>query len=83
MNGIWIGLAGAVGIPLLLYVWGLLLPRESTFRWGRTVGSFMSRFGRQRIGVKGWEKFEDRFQSTVADFAQGVCEGLDLDDATN
>ena len=82
MNELLMGLIGAVGVPLILYLWQLLLSRKSTRRWGFRIGRFLTLFCRQKIGVKGWEKLEDRLKSTVGDFVEGVYEGLDSDEAT-
>ncbi|MDP8239245.1 MAG: hypothetical protein P9X24_09150 [Candidatus Hatepunaea meridiana] len=80
LNPIIPGLIGAVGIPLALYLFGLLLPRKRTFEWGYKVGCFLTKFGQKKLGAS-WGKIEDRFASTVADFVEGVYKGLDSDDA--
>ncbi len=82
MNELLIGLIGAVGVPLVLYLWQLLIPRKNTKGWGYRLGRFLTLFGRQKVGVKGWERLEDRLKSTVGDFVEGVYEGLDSDEAT-
>jgi len=74
------GFIGAVGIPLVLYLISLLLPRKRTFDWGYKLGCFLTRLGQKKIGAR-WERIEDRVKSTVADFVEGVYKGLDSDDA--
>ena len=80
MHELLTGLIGAVAAPLVLYLWQLLLPRQSTKRWGFRLGRLLTLFGRQKVGVKGWESLEDRLKSTVSDFIEGVYEGLDSDE---
>ena len=79
MNEFLIGAIGAVGIPLALWLIGIALPREKTHKWGYNVGRFVTVFLRQKLGKQG-EKIENRMQTTVADFMDGVYEGLDSDD---
>ena len=68
-----------VGVPLVGWLWGLLLPRKSVRAWGVRLGKVMSAFGQKKVG-KYWESNEKRFQSTLADFIGGVNEGLNFDD---
>ena len=44
------------------------------------AGRMLSSFGQRKIGIRKWEKIEDRIQSTVADFINGVNAGLESDD---
>ncbi len=74
------GLIGAVAAPLALYMFGQLLPRERTYGFGYWAGRMLSSFGQRKIGIRKWEKIEDRIQSTVADFINGVNAGLESDD---
>ena len=74
------GVIGAVVVPLMLYTFGLLLPRERTYGFGYQAGRMLSSFGQRKIGIRKWEKIEDRIQSTVADFVNGVNAGLESDD---
>ncbi|NQU05890.1 MAG: hypothetical protein HQ568_07340 [Calditrichaeota bacterium] len=74
------GVIGAVGVPLMLYMFGLLLPRERTYEFGYQAGRLLSSLGQRKIGVRKWEKIEDRIQSTAADFINGVNAGLESDD---
>ncbi len=71
---------GVVTPPLLSYIIGLFLPRRRTYGWGYQVGRILTRLGQRRIGA-GWERIEDRVKATVADFVEGVYDGLDSDDA--
>jgi hypothetical protein len=70
-------LVGAVGAPLIGFFWQALLKRENTERWGRLIGSFISRFLHQKLGVKGGDSVRDRFKSTAEDFMRGLKSGLD------
>ena len=70
-------LLGAVGAPLIGFLWQALITRESTERWGRLTGRFVSCFLRQKLGVKGGDSLRDRFKSTVEDFLRGLEAGLD------
>jgi len=79
LSSILTGVITAVAVPLVLYLFGLLLPRKRTFGLGFKLGRFLTRFGQRRIGPK-WENIEDRVQATVADFVEGVYQGLDSDD---
>jgi len=74
------GLIGAVGVPLVAYLFGLLLPRKVTHGVGYKLGSLLSALGQKKVGKFAWEKVEDRIQSSVDDFVQGVQAGLDSDD---
>jgi len=80
LTAILIGVIAAVAVPLVLYLFGLLLPRKRTYGLGYKLGRLLTTLGQRRIGRK-WESIEDRFKATVADFVQGVYEGLDSDDA--
>lgn len=73
------GLIGAVGVPLALFLWQLLLKRHRVKNWGIRVGRLVSRVLGQKIGVSGGEKVEQRIKSTVSDFIEGVFEGMDED----
>jgi hypothetical protein len=75
---IW-SLIGAVGAPLVVFVWQSFLKRETTEAWGRRVGVLISTILRQRFGVKGGESIRDRFASTVEDFVKGLLDGLKSD----
>jgi len=74
-------LIGAVGAPLIGFVWQAFLTRESTERWGRLAGAVIAKFLRQRLGVTGGDSIRDRFRSTVADFWRGMETGLGDDPA--
>lgn len=73
------GLIGAVGIPLILFVWQALLKRERVKKWGYRIGRFLSKVLGQKLGAAGSEKVEGRIKSTISDFIDGVYEGLDED----
>jgi len=70
-------LVGAVGAPLIGFIWQALLKREDTERWGKLIGSFVTRFLRQKLGVKGGDSVRDRFKSTAEDFMRGLESGLE------
>ena len=69
-------LIGAVGAPLIAFLWQAFLKRETTEQWGTRAGKVITRFLRQRLGVKGGDSVRDRFQSTVEDFLRGLEQGL-------
>jgi len=79
MNEILYGLAGAVGVPLVLFLWQMLLKRESVRRWGVRAGALCSRFLRQKLGVRGGNSLTARIKSTVGDFVEGLYQGMELD----
>lgn len=70
------GLAGAVGVPLLLFLWQALLTRERTILWGRRCGALLSRFLGQRLGLRSGGTLAERLRSTAEDFTAGLREGL-------
>jgi len=70
-------LIGAVGAPLLGFLWQGFLRRETTERWGLLTGRFIAAFLRQKLGVAGGDSIRDRFRSTAADFWRGMEAGLD------
>ena len=76
-----IGLAalGAVGVPLLGFAWQAFLKRETTFKWGRSLGVVLSKVFAQRLGPKIGQEVEGRFSTTVQDFVDGLKEGLAAD----
>ncbi len=80
MNEILIGLAGAIGIPLFGFTWGLFMKPKKVKGWGVRLGKLASALGQKKVGRKGWEKIEKRFQGTLSDFMEGIQEGLDADD---
>jgi len=69
-------LIGAVGAPLIGFLWQGLLSRSRTERWGRIAGRCIARLLRQRLGVAGGASVRDRFRSTVADLWKGMEAGL-------
>ena len=70
---------GMVGVPLVLYLMGLLLSRDRTHKAGYKIGRFLTLLGQKKVGG-GWEKIEDKAKTTIADFIEGIYEGLDSDD---
>ena len=78
-----IGLIGAVGVPLLLYLWGMFLKRERVKKWGRRIGRFLSKFTNQKLGVIGGEQVQDKLASTLDDFTTGIREGMAEDDKSD
>ena len=83
MNELLYGLVGAVGVPLILFLWQLLLKREKVVRWGIRSGTFCRRFLSQRMGVSGGGRLIERLITTVADFTEGLYRGLKGDAAQN
>ena len=69
-----------MGIPLALYLIGLVLPRDRTYNLGYKVGRFLTLLGQRKLGAKKWERLEDRIQATVSDFIDGVYAGLGSDE---
>jgi len=74
------GAIGAVGVPVVLYLFGLLLSRKTTHAFGFKIGKLTSGFGQKKVGGS-WDKIESRIQTTIQDFVDGVKDGLDSDDA--
>ena len=74
------GAIGAIGVPVALYLFGMLLPRKTTFGWGYKIGRALSKLGQRKFGKNSWEKIEKRIATTVNDFIEGVYSGLDSDD---
>jgi hypothetical protein len=79
MNGIWIALAGAVGVPALGFFWGLLLKPATVHGWGEVLGKAASALGQRYVGRAGWETLEKRFGGTLSDFVSGIQDGLTED----
>ena len=77
------GLLVTVGAPILIFLWQGLLRRETVYEWGRCAGVALSKLLGQRFGVAGGDSIEERFKSTVADFVDGLNQGLDEDDAAH
>ena len=80
LSSILTGVITAIAVPLVLYLFGLLLPRERTFGFGYKLGRLLTKLGQRRIG-RDWESIEDRIQATVSDFVDGVYQGLDSDES--
>jgi len=76
MNEFLYGLMGAVGMPLILFMWQLFLKREAVMRWGERAGAFCRTFLFQRVGASGGGKLSERFISTIGDFIEGLYLGL-------
>ncbi len=72
---------GAVGAPLIGFFWQSFLKRETTERFGKLIGRFVTNTLKQKFGVEGGDSVKDRFKSTIADFVRGLESGLD--DADN
>lgn len=75
------GLIGAVGVPLLLYLFGLLLSRDRTYGLGYKAGRFLTLIGQKKLGQRSWDQLENRVQATVGDFVDGIYAGMESDDA--
>lgn len=73
-------LVGAIGAPLIIFIWQALLKRESTENFGRRIGRLVTIFLRQKLGITGGNTVRDRFQSTVEDFTNGLKQGLHMDE---
>lgn len=71
------GLIGAVGVPLIIFLWQTFLKRETVQQWGIRIGRFFSRILGQKIGIQGSRKIRDRILSTVEDLIQGIYTGMD------
>ena len=76
MNEFLYGLIGAVGMPLVLFLWQLILKREAVMCWGMRAGAFCRKFLFQRVGVNGGEKLTERLISTVGVFIEGLYLGM-------
>jgi len=59
-------------VSLIPHLIRFLLPRETTHKWGKLHGRFLSSFLRQRFG----QDTEKAFETTVYDYAKGLLEGL-------
>ena len=76
MNQFIFSLIGAVGVPLLLFLWQALLSRERVVVWGERVGVFCRVFLFQKIGAAEGSRLAARLVTTVADFVEGLYHGL-------
>lgn len=80
MNGIILGVLIPVAAAAIPAIIGFALPRKKTYAWGLAIGKFCSTFLRQKLGTAGGQTVENRFQTTIADFIEGLNAGLDQDD---
>lgn len=48
---------------------------------GYSVGKWLDKLGKARLGKETWEKLEDIFTTALFSFAKGLKEGADWDDA--
>jgi hypothetical protein len=48
--------------------------------WGVSVGKFLDKIGRQKMGTEKWEKIEDVITTAFISFAHGIKKGADWDD---
>lgn len=74
------GAIGTIGVPAVLFLFGLLMKPERVRSWGYACGKVITTLLRQKIGKSAGEKIEGRFQSTINDFIGGLHEGMDFDD---
>ncbi len=74
-----VSLIGAIGTPLILFIWQCFLKRELTEDWGRRIGRVLTIFFRQRLGVTSGNSVAEKFQSTAEDFINGLRQGLKVE----
>lgn len=82
MSNTLIGILIPVAVSGFMAGLTMILKRERTYRWGFGIGKALSPFFGRRLGKKRYEDFENRFQSTIYDFSQGLIDGLDADDTS-
>jgi hypothetical protein len=75
-NAVLIAAIGAVGVPLIGFIWTMFLKRESTMKVGRALGSLVSVFLGQRLGRPVADAVDGRLATTAQDFIDGFKEGL-------
>lgn len=80
MSDLLAGLLIPIGVAALPTAIGFFLPRKKTKAWGKSLGRSLSKLLRQKLGTRGGEKVENRIQTTVSDFCEGLMRGLDEDE---
>ncbi len=71
------GLIGAIGAPLIGFLWQSLLSDEKTEAWGVRIGAFCRIFLFQELGASAGNELVNRFKGTVAKLSSGVIKGLE------
>ena len=75
-NPIVIGLMSVVGLPLVLYLWNLLLPRKTVYGFFRKIGAIVRTFSFEKVGDKQAGKMLDVVCNTLTDIFQGLLDGV-------
>lgn len=76
LNELLVGAVGAVGVPLLFFLWSLFLKREKVVGWGKTIGTLCRTFLFQKLGNESGGKVSGRLSTTIDDLTFGVRWGL-------
>jgi hypothetical protein len=71
------GWAAIVG--LIITIISRFIPNEKLEAFGLKAGKKISTFGRNKLGVKVWEKIEDFFVESFGAFLEGLHTGLRFD----
>jgi len=81
MNTILLGALIPVGFSAIFAIWTSVMKRETTYKWGVTIGAVLSAFVGQKVkGGSSYEKNEGKLQTTIYDFSRGIIDGMDKDD---
>ncbi len=79
-NMLWSGIGGAVGVPLIGFVFMSFLPREKTAAFGVKCRKLCEGLLKQKMGVSLGDATAGRIATTLSDFATGFMQ--DPDDPT-
>ena len=61
-----------VGVPLLMFIWGIVMSREKTVIAGYSLMSFFGKFFRQKLGIAGGKIVNQRIGTTMDDLTFGM-----------
>jgi len=61
-----------VGIPLLMFIWGIILSRERTVIAGYSLMAFIGLFFRQKLGLASGKVVNERIGTTMDDLTFGM-----------
>ena len=66
-------------VPLGVGILFKFVPNSKLSSWGITLGKWLSKFGRSKLG-ESWEAQENKFTDAIVVFAEGIRKGADMDD---
>lgn len=71
-SGWFVALSGAVGVPLIIYLWNLLLPRTKVYDFGYKMMSALMAFSFEKVGESSGRKLIISIENTLTDLTSGM-----------